>query len=319
MNTRTWFSLAGMACITVASFGYMSTLGMQVPVLEHNRTASMQIPETNGLVVGSKVLLRGVPIGHVTAVSSSADHIDVQWNYNRDFEIPLASSFRIDNLSALGETYIAVVPTSEAGPYLADHATIAAADITVPTTIEELSARLTRLLEQVDPEQIGELFHTLDVALPTDPQVLQNLNNAGSLLAQTLIERSGNLTRLLSTMQPLLQDSAWVGPGLAGTSVDAAGFGRGLQGFLNAARHVVDIGPLPEGISQGTGPFIDQLQHFLDKTAGDLNTLAVDVSPAVRAGAASMRTVDVGRLLDNALISTAAGDSVTVHVGLHGN
>lgn len=314
MITRTRASVAGMAAIAVTSFLYMNRLGLQVDGLASVRTASMAVSDTNGLVVGSRVLLRGVPIGHVTTITSSSDHIEVALTYNSDYHIPTNSRFRLDNLSALGETYISVLPTSNSGPYLRDNSTIADANVTVPTTIKELSARLTRMLEQVDPNRIGEIFRTLDVALPDDAEVVGDLSRAGSLLAATVLHQSDKLTTLLSTMQPLLMDSSWMGPDLAGTTPELDGFGRDFKDMLNGLHFAVTFGPLRDAIKHGAGPLIAELQVFLDKTSADLNTLGVDILPAARSGAAAIRTVDVGRLLDNALASTSSGDSVTVHL-----
>jgi len=318
MNARTGVSMAAMLTIAIASVLYMTTLGLQVKVLEDLRSVTMTVPDTNGLVVGSRVLLRGVPIGNVTAIQPSADGVQVEWDYKRDYQIPVDSQFRLDNLSALGEPYVSVLPPSDFGPYLGDDAHIPADHVTVPTTVKELSARLTRLLEQVQPDQLQRIFRELDTALPEGTQVLQDLSRAGALLASVLIDNTNDMTDLLNNAQSLLMDSAWVGPGLSGTGVDIARFGTGLNGFLNAAADTSVNAPLPDGIALGTGPFLADLQRFLDKAAPDIKILAVDLLPAVRSGAASIRTIDIGHLLDNALASTASGDAVTIRLSVPG-
>jgi virulence factor Mce-like protein len=318
MNVRTGISMAGMLAIAIASFIYMNALGLQVKLFENLRTATMGVPDTNGLVVGSRVLLRGVPIGAVTAVVPSAGGVKVDWQYDRSYDIPVDATFRLDNLSALGEAYVAVLPHSDTGPYLEDDAEIAADRVTVPTTVKELSARLTRLLEQAEPEKLQQIFHELDTALPQGTQVLQDLSRAGALLATMLIDNTEDMTGLLNNAQSLLLDSSWLAPGLSDTTTDIARFGTGLGGFLNAAADTSVIAPLPDGIALGTGPFLAELQRFLDKAAPDIHILAVDTLPAVRAGAASIRTIDIGHLLDTALASTATGDSITLRVDLQG-
>ncbi|MEV5835936.1 MlaD family protein [Nocardia sp. NPDC052112] len=314
MNTKTTMSVLGMAALATASLLYLGRIGLETEAFADVRTATMAVPDTNGLVIGSRVLLRGVPIGHVTAVHSSAEKIDIAWNYDSEYRIPVNSRFRVDNLSALGESYLAVIPATASGPYLGDAATIPAAQVVVPTTFKELSARLTKMLEQVEPQRIQEIFQTMDVALPEDAWVLGDLSHAGELLAGALTHQSGNLTTLLTSMQPLLLETGSVPGDLAAATPIVAAFGDGFRGVLGGIYFAASFGPLKDGIENGAAPLIDQLQVFLDKNSGDLNTLGVDLLPGVRAGAASMATVNIGQFLDNALASTTPGDGITMHI-----
>ncbi|MGY4103757.1 MlaD family protein [Nocardia sp. R16R-3T] len=316
--TKTRISVAGMAALAAASFLYIDHLGLEIGVVEHVRTASMAVPDTNGLVVGSGVLMRGVQIGHVTAITSSADGVSVAMKYDDGYQFPADSRFRVDNLSALGEAYVSVTPDTESGPYLANHATIKPVDVVVPTTFKELSARLTRMLEQIDPDKIGDIFHELNVSLPDDTQVLGNLNHAGELLATMITNQADSLTTLFNAMQPLLERSGKVPADLVNTTPNIAEFGRTFAQLLNALRFAQVRGPLTVGIRDGASPVIDNLQRFLDKNATDLHTLGVDLLPGVRAGAAAMSTVNVGTLLDNALAATDSGDSLTIHLRIPG-
>ncbi|MFC8529231.1 MlaD family protein [Nocardia sp. NPDC057227] len=302
----------------MGSIVHLGRIGLEHDAFEELNTARVAIPETNGLVAGSRVLLRGVEVGHVTAVHSSATGIAVDWNYDRGVRIPAESRFRIDNLSALGETYLSVLPSSSAGPYLADGAQVPADQVQVPTTFDELSQRLTVLLEQVEPEQIRAIFATVDTALPEDPWVLNDLNRVGELLASMLVQQSSNLTSVLTAVQPLLRQSGTVPADLAATSPIIEDFGAGFHEVLGAIHFVSSFAPLNDGIKYGAGPLFDELQTFLHDTAADLHTLGTELLPGVQAGGAALSTVNIGQLLDNALAATGTGDAVTVHLDLPG-
>ncbi|WP_174187455.1 MlaD family protein [Nocardia barduliensis] len=318
MKLGTPLSVLGMVTLAAGSLLYLGEIGLEHDAFAELNTASMAIPETNGLVAGSRVLLRGVPVGQVTAVHSSAAGISVEWNYHRDTSIPVGSRFRIDNLSALGETYLAVLPPSSAGPYLPDGAEIPAEQVVVPTTFDQLSQRLTTMLEQVHPDQIRAIFATIDTALPEDPWVLNDLHRAGEILASMLLQQSSNLTTLLHTVQPLLRETGSVPGALAATTPIVTDFGSGFRGTLAGIHFAASFGPLKDGIEFGAGPLIDQLQAFLDDTAADLDTLGTDLLPGVQAGGAALSTVNIGQLLDNALAATGTGDAVTVRIQLPG-
>ncbi|GGL10196.1 MlaD family protein [Nocardia jinanensis] len=317
--TRTRISALGMAAIAAGSFLYMDSLGLRTEILEDRRSATMSITDTNGLLVGSKVLLRGVEIGNITDVDTDAQGVRVSWNYESGYEIPVSSRFRVDNLSALGETYLAVLPDTGSEPYLDDGAVIPPDRVKVPTTFKELSERLTQFLEQVEPARIQELFHELDTALPEDVRVLGDLEAAGELLAATITREADNLSTVMDTVQPLLLDSATVPGDLAGTTPELAGFGHGFAELVEGIHFAMVFAPLRDSVKYGAAPFIaDGLQVFLDLSAADLNVLGVDLLPAARSASAAMQTVDVGRLLDNAMRATESGDAVTVNVQVPG-
>lgn len=315
MNPRVAVSMVGLSAIAVSSVLYMNVLGLGLEPSPYNREAEVTVPDISGLLVGSKVLMRGVPIGEIAALRPHADGVDVTWKYDDDYRIPADSRYRIDMLSALGEPYLAVNPPGTQGPYLEDSAVVPAGQVTVPTTVQELSARLTRVLDQVDPEQVRAIIGELDTALPDDGLVLVDLSRAWSLFAQMASAQKDDLAVVLDKVQALLADSAWLPGSLTATSVDLRRLGVDMGLWLShSATDVVKFAPFPEGISEGTGPFINELQKFLDKASPGLQVLGVATLPAVRAAAGAIATVNIAQLLDSA-ITDSAGGAVSVHVG----
>ncbi|OZG30850.1 mammalian cell entry protein [Williamsia sp. 1138] len=314
MITRTKISVLAMVLLAVSSVFYMTRVGLHVDALSSTRSASMVVPDTNGLLVGSRVLLRGVPIGHVTDLEPAADGVDVRWNYSDERKIPINSAFRVDNLSALGEAYVSVLPSSINGPFLGDGDVIAREQVSTPTTFKELSEKLTDILGQVDPDQVQGIFSTLDVGLPDDVRVIGDLNRAGTYLADEFTQQQDNLVTLLATLQPLLMRSGDMPENFRATAPLMADFGTGFQDLLNSVRDATIRGPLLAGIRDGASPLFTELQTFLDLTAADLNVIGVNLLPAASAGAASLRTVDMGRMLDKVLAATSPPGAVTITI-----
>ena len=315
MSRRTLLSIGGMTVIAVLSFAYIVQSGLRPGWFDEINSSRIEVPDTNGLVVGSRVLLRGIEIGEVTAVTSSAEGVAVDWTYNRDHLVPVDSVFRVDNLSALGEAFLSIQPTSAAGPFLEDRSTVPASQVKPLTTFKELSEHLTTMLTQVEPDRVQEIFTTLDIALPDDPQILSDLSRAGDLMATEINSNFDGLTTLLRTIQPLLLDSDTLPEGIRGSTPYAAGFGAGFEDVLtDGVYFVVERGPLLSGITNGASPFLSELQQFLDTNAADLNTIGVDLLPGVSAWAKEVRTINISGLLNSALAATESGDALTVHL-----
>lgn len=305
--TRTTVSVLAMVVLAVGSFYYMTRLGLRVEALSDVKTARMELADTNGLVLGSRVLLRGVQVGHITSIQSSPDGVRVEWAFDRDTKIPRDSIYRVDNLSALGEPYIGILPNTSAGPYVEDGQTIDADRVKVPTTFNELSQYLTDFLEQVDTDDVRDIFEVMDVALPDESGVLTNLSYAGRLLASAVVREQSSLNTVLTTFQPILMNSAGIPEDLRDTSPTLELFGRKTNRTLDFINFVTTFSGGPESVTGGVAPFIAELQKFLDSNAADLKTIGVNLLPAATASSAAIRTLNIGQVLDQALAGAPDG------------
>lgn len=312
MSKKTLFSVLGMVLIAVLSVGYMRSMGLPVATGTEMRTAKLRVDDSNGIVVGSKVLLRGIEIGTVTDVESSVEGIVMSLDYDTAHPIPVDSRFRIESLSALGEAFVAVLPETSDGPYLGADALIDDDSVIDPTPFPEFSQRLTVLLQQVDPEAVRSIFDILDLGLPDASEVPADLERAGEMLAATFIDNGESVQTILRTIQPLLLRSEGIPDDLAESVPYLKDFGTGFSGVLDGVRFATIRGPLTS-ISAGAAPLLTQLQHFLDVNAADLETIGVSILPGVTAGAAGMRSIDVAALLDRALGAVEDG-AVTVEL-----
>ncbi|MBM7367364.1 MlaD family protein [Gordonia hydrophobica] len=313
MITKTRLSVLGMLVILVVSVLYIFNVGLHLMTVGA-KYASITVQDTNGILVGSRVLLRGIEIGHVTEISQTPEGAKITWDYQDSQQIPTASDFRIDNLSALGEAYVAVLPTTEAGPYLADHATIAGPRVREASTFKDMSKQVTEVLTQVDPKQVKNVFHQLNAGLPDDIEVLGDLNRVGELLVTQMMRNEDSLRTLLATMQPLLMQSSRLPGDMARLTPEIRDFGKMFAYLEDGVKDAIDwSGPMYTGITEGASPLVALLQKFLDDNSGDLKIIGENLLPVTAAGAASMRTVDAGKFLDTLIAATNRG-GLTIHI-----
>ena len=168
MKIRDLASFVAFGLMIAASVGYVGSLGIRVNPPPQRTNVAMTVADINGLVVGSNVLLRGVPVGKVSNIKASVSGASVDFYIDNQYRIPVDSDVRLDNLSALGESYIGLMPRSENGPMLRDGERIATEKVIQPASISELTTSIVRVVNQLDPGALQRIIAEGNAALP-DP------------------------------------------------------------------------------------------------------------------------------------------------------
>ena len=246
--TRNIISVLALVVVMIASVFYMFTIGFSVTKNRNTNTVSMELPRTNGLLVGSRVLYRGVEVGYVTDVAATVDKVAVRWNFKRDYDIPVDSVFRVDNLSALGETYLGVFPVRDSGPWLTDGAVLAADRITVPTTVDQLSERFSRLMNQVDVPGVQTIVKETNAGLTQDQTTIDSLARGSKLLQKTFLSTRPEFATLLDRMQQLFRNGTEVSDDLVAAGPSIRLFGKNFGAVLDKLGGAVIAVNLPAGL-----------------------------------------------------------------------
>jgi virulence factor Mce-like protein len=297
--------------------GYLASLGVRLGPPSHRTNVSMTVADINSLVVGSNVLLRGVPIGKVTTIEPSVDSTNVGFYIDGRYQVPVDSDVRLENLSALGESYIGLVPKSEGGPLLHDGQHIATQRVIAPASISELATSTVRVLNQADPDALKRIVNEVDTALPNPNTTLPNLSRASILVRNVAADMHGSGRALLDNFQTLLQNAGWLGPVLAELAPEIHTIGQDT-GTLFAA---IPVG-LPLGAPQIMFEFnnlFDRVQKFLDANGGDFKVLGEALLPQLKGIGGALMNFDTGQILSNVLASVPSEGAVTLHVAIPPN
>jgi phospholipid/cholesterol/gamma-HCH transport system substrate-binding protein len=318
IRPATLASVSALIAIVLLAVTYIASLGVRLGPPNDRTTITFTIADVNGLVVGSNVLLRGIPIGKVSELHQSPNGAVVTVYYADRFSIPLDTDIRVDNLSALGESYVGFLPRTRDGPAIADGQRLGTEAITQPPSVAELAASVVRLLNQIEPEQLAHIVGELDRALPRESAVLTRLNRASAVLAATVASMPGQGKEVLANLQTLLRNAGFVGPNLAAAGPDLASVGVEYRYTTVAAFDVLRAGiGGPNNIIE-FGDYLARVQEFLDNSSPDLATLAETLLPNIRATTQSIRNVDLSQILSSAMESVAPDGSITLHVNVPG-
>jgi len=304
--------------ITAFAIGYIGALGVRIGAPSDRTNLSMQVPDVNGLVVGSNVLLRGVPVGKVSGITSSIQSATVDFYVDNRFRIPVDSDVRLDNLSALGESYIGLVPKTQAGPFLRDGQRIAAKSIKQPPSVSELAISVVRFLNQLDPGALKRIVNEADIALPKPNSVLPNLVHASTLLRNTAAGMDGRGRVLLENFQTLLRNADWLGPTLAEIGTHLPSVGKSFQDIFVGIKGSLIASGSPETMANFR-LYLTRIQKFLDERGPDLKVLFEALLPHFQGISGALMNFDTGQILSNMLATVPEDGAITLHVTIPGN
>ncbi|KUH85963.1 MULTISPECIES: MlaD family protein [unclassified Mycobacterium] len=312
MRIRDVISFAVFGAIIVLVLGYFATLGIRVKPPPDRINLSMEAADLNGLVVGSNVLLRGVPVGKVTATGATVQAATVEFYVQDRYRIPVGSEVRLENLSALGESYISLLPHSEEGPILQDGQSIATEQVTQPASISELANSVVRVLNQLNPEELERILGELDAALPDPAVTLPNISRASILLRNTAADMRGRGRVLLENFQSLLRNAEWVGPVLFELDPIIRDLGLSIQDLYRHIPGMMHRGE-PENV-MNFYHFLQRVQKFLDDRGPDLKVFGDALQPKLNLIAGALMNLDTGQLLDNMLATVPPDGTITLRV-----
>jgi virulence factor Mce-like protein len=313
MRFRYLVSFAAFTVIVGYSVYYIAGLGVRVGPPDDRVNVTMQVPDINGLVVDSNVLLRGVQVGKVTGIQTSLAGATVHFYVDKRSPIPVDSEVRLENLSALGESYIGLMPRTSTGPLMHDGQQVATEDVRQPASISELASSLERVLDQMDPVPLHRLVGELDRALPDKDVVLPNLARASVLLRNAVTGMDGRGSQTLRNLQTLLQNAGFVGPKLSEIVPALYALGPEIFGLFRAAGSLVTETGSPEGM-RNVGRLLARVQRFLDDRAPDLKVFAEAFTPNIKAIAAAAMNLDTGQILSNMLAAIPEDGTITLRV-----
>ncbi|ASL17541.1 MlaD family protein [Mycobacterium intracellulare] len=312
MRVRDAVSFLAFAAIIVFALGYFAMQGLRVTPPTNRTDLSIEVPDINGLAVGSNVLLRGVPVGKVTSTGTSVQTATIDFYVDGNYRIPVDTEVRLENLSALGESYIGLFPRSEKGPTLRNGQRISSERVVQPPSISELATSVTRVLKQMDPEALERVINESDAALPDPNVVLPNLSRTSVLLNNAVQEMHGRGRLLLGNFQALLANADWENRIMTSLTPNVREIGKAIQDFYKQTPLIMHRGE-PANILN-LAKFLNRIQALLDDRGGDLKVLGEAFQPKLNMIAGSLMNLDTSQLLDNFLETVPHDGTITLRV-----
>ncbi|MGX1806100.1 MlaD family protein [Nocardia sp. NPDC055321] len=311
-------TITSILVILTAGIGHLTFGVARVDWFTDYTHATMQLTNSGGLSPHSPILLTGVKVGEITSVETTSVGVQVELRIDDHYRIPTASTVTIENLSALGEPYVHFRPATSRGPFLTDGQRIDTATIQMPLSIPDVARTVTNLMNQLHPEAITSLVHTVSSGLSGLDTVMPALSRSTNLLAATILSRTPEIRGLLTDLQAIGSDMQWTGPSLNAAGPRWGKFGVRVSEVVDAIARFAVIGNVPDDYTTGDGviPFLNKLTTYIDEVGPDIKQLAPVIQPLAATTTAAIPPIDLSSLIAQALNATSADGAVHLQINV---
>ncbi len=237
---------------------------------------SAYFTNTAGLYVGDRVMILGVEVGSIDAITPEGDRVRVDMSYDNDNLVPADSGAVIVAPTLVTGRYVQLAPVYTGGPTLEDGDTIDLAKTASPVEFDEVKKQvvtLARDVGQTTENPNGALTDFVSTTADTLEGNGQTLHDSLAKLSEAVHTLDAGGTDLFTTVQNLQGVSTALGENdrqIVGFSNELAG----LSGFLNDNRTELDaaLSSMSTTFAEVTS-FVNDNRELLNNDVAKLNTL----------------------------------------------
>jgi len=196
------FAVVGLVAVVYTAMRYA---GIGSSVLNPGYAVQLQLASSGGLFTNSEVAYRGVTVGKVTAMHLTATGLVADLHIDASApKIPASLKASVADRSAVGEQYVNLVPSSDAGPYLADGAVIPQSETSIPLPTQDLLSNLDALATSVPTGALATTVSELGDAFNGTGTSLQRLLDSVADFTQAAQSQLPQTTQLLDNSETVL-------------------------------------------------------------------------------------------------------------------
>ncbi|PXW27933.1 UNVERIFIED_CONTAM: virulence factor Mce-like protein [Williamsia faeni] len=220
------FALMSVIAMVVMLFSYMQ---IQTQLGIGRMTVTLDLPAAGGLYRFGNVTYRGAEVGRVVSVGLTDNGVRASLSIDSSAKIPADLQAQVRSMSAVGEQYVDLRPTTDSGPYLHDGSVITAERTEIPQPVGPMLDELSDLVGSIPKDKLGDLMDELYRGLGGQRYELQSLIDSSSKLAGEFSDLGETTRTLIEDAEPLLSSQV--------RSADAIEiWSRSLAGVTNQLR-----------------------------------------------------------------------------------
>ncbi|MEJ3653889.1 MCE family protein [Actinomycetes bacterium KLBMP 9759] len=224
----------------------------------------MQLADSGGIFTGADVTYRGVSVGRVGELTLTDRGVDVQLDIERSApSIPADLDARVRNLSAIGEQYVDLQPTSRGGPSLEAGSVIPVNRTSIPVPVEDLVVDLDDFVRSVPLDSLRTVVDELGTAFSDTAQPLQKILDTTDAFTTDAVDALPQTLALISDSRTVLTTQNETAGSFKSFSKDLALLADQLASSDPDVRRLIANGP----------EAADQVSQLLDESGSGASEL----------------------------------------------
>ena len=211
LHRRVKIQLAIFTVIAVVALAVMSLHFVKLPAMLFGvgrYTVKMELPESGGLYGTGNVTYRGTEVGRVQSVRLTNTGVEAVLSLKSGVPIPSDLKAEVHSQSAIGESYVELLPRNGTSPPLKDGDMIRVADTSVPPDINALLSAANTALGAIPHDNLKTVIDESYTAVGGLGPELSRLIMGSSNLAIEARKNLDPLVALIDQAQPVLDSQA---------------------------------------------------------------------------------------------------------------
>ncbi|ANQ75441.1 MULTISPECIES: MCE family protein [Rhodococcus] len=206
-------------------------------------SVDVELERAGGLYPNALVTYRGVDVGVVESLDVNPDHVTVHMQLDSDHKIPQATDAYVRSVSAIGEQYVDLMPTTSEGPFLGDGDVIDRSRTTLPVPAAKVVDEVNTLLEGLPKEDLKTTVDEAYIAFDGAGTALSQLIDSTRPLIALAQANLTPTTTLIDDAEPVLAAANEAGSDITSFATDLASFTEQLTMNDTQIRGALDSGP----------------------------------------------------------------------------
>lgn len=270
VNRRVQIQLAIFAVVAVGAVALMTLHFMRLPATMFGvgqYTVTLELPKSGGLYETANVTYRGTKVGQVRSVRLSDSGVEAVLSLNSGIDIPSDLEAQVHSQSAVGESYVLLLPRNGSAPPLKNGDVIPLADTSVPPDINTLLAAANEGLHAIPRDNLQTVIDESYTAVGGLGPELSRIVKGTTTLASDARENLDALTTLIDQARPVLDSQSDSSGAITAWAARLAAVTDQLRDHDQAVAGVIDEG----------GPAAAQGRQLVDRLSPTLPILMANL------------------------------------------
>jgi len=234
------FTVVALVTVAVMALHFIKLPAMLFGVGQY--TVTMELPKSGGLYESGNVTYRGTEVGRVESVRLTDTGVEAVLSLSSGIDIPSDLNAEVHSQSAIGESYVLLLPRNGASPPLKNGDVIALADTSVPPDINALLSAANTGLQAIPRDNLKTVIDESYTAVGGLGPELSRVIQGASTLAIDARKNLDPLTTLIDQAQPVLDSQTNTSDAIQAWASHVATVTAELQTHDEAVAGVIDKG-----------------------------------------------------------------------------